>query len=147
MRTDLCATEKKEENDMAKILKTLGGALALAGLVCFVPASSWADGPEAVATAAQHAGLAAGAGDLNMVQRHLHHTLNCLVGADGDGFDQSAGNPCQAAGGAIPQTEAGEMHDMLMEIAAQVRSAIGNDDVSAAKEAAMHVQEMLTAEH
>lgn len=128
---------------MAKFLKILGSAAALTGIVSLFPASVWADGPQAVMTAAQHAGLAAGAGDIDMVHRHLHHTLNCLVGPDGQGFDQSAGNPCQQAGGAIPQTSDAQMHTKLMEIAAQVRSAIGSSDMAAAKEAAMHAQEML----
>lgn len=128
---------------MAKLLKILGSAMALAGLVSLIPASVWADGPQAVMTAAQHAGLAANAGEIDMVHRHLHHTLNCLVGPDGEGFDQSAGNPCQQAGGAIPQTGDAAMHTKLMEIAASVRSAIGNSDMGQAKEAAMHAQEML----
>ena len=102
-----------------------------------------ADGPEAVATAAQHAGLAAAAGELAGVRRHLHHTLNCLVGPDGEGFDASAGNPCNSAGGAIPQTADAAARGRLEQAAATVRSALGNDNVAAAKETAMSVQSSL----
>lgn len=53
-------------------------------------------------TAAAHAGMALGAGDLQMAHTHLHHVVNCLVGASGDGFDAKAGNPCEGMGqGAI----------------------------------------------
>lgn len=130
---------------MGKILKTVASGFALGGLVSFFAVPALADGPQAIATAAQHAGLAANSGDIDGVHRHLHHTLNCLVGTDGEGFDQSAGNPCQAAGGAIPQTSDAELRTKLMEIAGQVRSAIGNNDLAAAKEAAIAVQEMLAA--
>jgi hypothetical protein len=102
-----------------------------------------ADGPQAVATAAQHAGLATNAGDLAGVHRHLHHTLNCLVGPDGEGFDEAAGNPCANAGGAIPQTADAEMKAKLEELATQVRAAVANEDVAAVKEVAMAVQESL----
>jgi hypothetical protein len=131
---------------MAKIFKAFGSAVALAGLVSLFPVAGMADGPQAVATAAQHAGLAASSGDIAGVQRHLHHTLNCLVGPEGEGFDQSAGNPCQAAGGAIPQTADAEMRAKLVEIAAEVRGAIASSDLEAAKEAATDVQEMLAAD-
>jgi hypothetical protein len=66
--------------------------------------AAMADGPQAISTAATHAGMAASGTDVVGVRRHLHHVLNCLVGPDGQGFDAAAGNPCGAAGGAIPQT-------------------------------------------
>jgi hypothetical protein len=131
---------------MTRIPKTVAVGVALAGLVSFYSLAGLADGPQAIATAAQHAGLAANSGDIDGVHRHLHHTLNCLVGPEGEGFDQSAGNPCQAAGGAIPQTSDAAMRTKLTEIAGQVRSAIGNGDLAAAKTAATSVQEMLAAE-
>lgn len=58
------------------------------------------------ATAAAHAGMAVGAGDLKMAQTHLHHVVNCLVGPSGEGFDASAGNPCKDMGqGAIAEAK------------------------------------------
>jgi hypothetical protein len=120
------------------------GALIAGGLLALGPGISAADGASATAKAAQHAGLAAGAGDAAMVQRHLHHTLNCLVGAGGEGFDEAAGNPCGQDGGAIPQTADAAHKEMLEKVAMQVKAAIGNSDVEAAKKAATEAQMMLS---
>jgi len=123
-------------------LRITGSTIALIGLVSFSPAAL-ADGPQAVATAAQHAGLAAAAGDIAGAHRHLHHTLNCLVGPDGDGFDAAAGNPCGDAGGAIPQTADADTQEMLEEVAMTVRDATENNDLAAVKNTAMSVQDTL----
>lgn len=117
--------------------------MAMAGFLLIAPGAAMADESQAVATAAQHAGLAANAGDLNGVRMHLHHTLNCLVGADGDGFDESAGNPCARAGAAIPQTSDADMMHKLEMIADDVRKGIASSDLGEAKKMAMHAQEML----
>jgi hypothetical protein len=119
--------------------------LALAGLGMLAGVAQ-ADGPQAIAQAAQHAGLAvasADSGDFAGVRRHLHHSLNCLVGPEGEGFDQSAGNPCVQAGGAIPQTSDAELREKLEALAAQIRDGVMGDDLAAAKELAADVQEML----
>jgi hypothetical protein len=116
---------------------------ALTGLATFTPVAALADGPQAISTAAQHAGLAAGGADLAGVRRHLHHTLNCLVGPDGPGFDAAPGNPCAAAGGAIPQTADATVKDKLQKAATQVRTAIASDNLDAAKKAATDVQQLL----
>jgi len=123
-----------------KITRLLPGVIALTALAAFAPGAAFADAAQAKATAAQHAGLAAGSGDLAGVKRHLHHTLNCLVGPDGEGFDESAGNPCAQAGGAIPQTADAGMKEDLMEVAAEVRAALTGEDLAAAQAAATEVQ-------
>jgi len=123
-------------------LRITGGTIALLGLVSLAP-TALADGPQAIATAAQHAGLAAGAGDIAGARRHLHHTLNCLVGPGGDGFDEAAGNPCGDAGGAIPQTADAATKGMLEQVATQAREAINNGDLAAVKQAAMSAQATL----
>ena len=99
--------------------------------------------PQAVATAAQHAGLAAAAGDIEGAHRHLRHTLNCLIGPNGEGFDEAAGNPCNDAGGAIPQTADAEMKETLEGVAMKVRDATENNDLAAVKDVAMSVQDTL----
>ena len=119
------------------------GAAAVAGLIALLPGVGAADGASAAAKAAQHAGLAASQGDIGAVQRHLHHALNCLVGPGGEGFDESAGNPCAQDGGAIPQTSDAAMKEKLQKIAMQVTAAIGNSNMDAAKKSAMEAQEML----
>jgi len=125
------------------ITRNLVGVLALAG-IAFVPASALADGPQAIATAANHAGLAAAAGGIDMVHTHLHHVLNCLVGPGGDGFDAAPGNPCaNAGGGAIPQTADAAMKTKLQTAATQAKGGIANADMAAAKKTASDVQAML----
>lgn len=123
-------------------LRQINTMIALVGLIAASPASL-ADGPEAIATAAQHAGLAAAADDLAGATRHLHHTLNCLVGPDGAGFDAGAGNPCNDAGGAIPQTSDAATRGTLEETAMKLREAVEDDDLAAVKEAAMSAQQTL----
>jgi hypothetical protein len=121
----------------------VSSAGAILACVALSPATVLADGPQAISTAAQHAGLAGGSADIAMVHRHLHHVLNCLVGVDGEGFDQSAGNPCMQAGGAIPQTADAAVKEMLTKQAADARAAIANTDLAAAQAAAMAIQKAL----
>lgn len=125
------------------IMKSAGALAALATLATLMPATVLADGPQAVGIAAQHAGFAASGADLAGVRRHLHHTLNCLVGPEGEGFDAAPGNPCAAAGGAIPQTADAATKDKLQKAATQVRTAIADGDLEAAKKAASDVQALL----
>jgi hypothetical protein len=122
------------------IVSSAGVILAcLAG----APATVFADGPEAITRAAQHAGFAAASGEIGMVRTHLHHVLNCLVGPEGQGFDAAPGNPCMQAGGAIPQTADAAMKEMLTKQAADARAAIANADLGAAQAAAAAIQKAL----
>lgn len=123
--------------------RTIASSFAIAGLLTGFSTVVLADGPQAAATAAQHAGLAASGANITAVHMHLHHALNCLVGPDGAGFDGAAGNPCAKAGGAIPQTMDKEMKMKLEKAATAARMGIADDDMEAAKKAAMQVQEDL----
>ena len=118
-------------------------AVAVASLASLVPQAASADAKQAEGIAAMHAGLAAGAANINAVHTHLHHVLNCLVGPGGDGFDAMPGNPCGMAGGAIPQENNAEMKTKLLNVAAQVRTGIGNNDVAEAKKVATDAQNAL----
>src|ERR1051325_1886661 len=122
--------------------RTLFCAAAFAGMTALAPAAL-ADGPQAIGVAANHAGLAANAGAIEMVHTHLHHVLNCLVGPGGNGFDAAPGNPCGQAGGAIPQTADAATKAKLETAATQVKAGIGNADMAAAKKTATDVQAML----
>lgn len=128
-----------------KTVRIIGNAAALAMLTiaAIAPNAAVADGPQAISTAATHAGMAAAGTDAAGVKRHLHHVLNCLVGPEGVGFDAAAGNPCSAAGGAIPQTSDAAAKEKLQKAATQVRSAISNENLDAAKKAAADVQTSL----
>lgn len=79
---------------------------AAAGLALFAaqPAAA-ADAAKEIGTAAAHAGMAAASPDMKMVQSHLQHVVNCLVGPGGAGFDANQANPCKDQGmGAIPDS-------------------------------------------
>lgn len=117
-------------------------AAAIAGAALWT-APLRADGPEAIATAAQHARLAAASADIDGMRLHLHHTLNCLVGPGGDGFDPSAGNPCRSAGGAIPQTADDDTRDRLNDLADAVREALVSADPAGVRRVAEDVRDSL----
>jgi hypothetical protein len=96
-----------------------------------------ADAAGEVATAATHATLASAASDLDGVKMHLHHTLNCLVGPGGKGFDAKQINPCAGSGsGAIPDSSDAAKKKELEEAANTVRAGLAASDVTTAKKAA-----------
>jgi len=125
---------------MKSFARHMLAAVAVASLGSLVPQIAAADAQQAIGIAAQHAGLAAAAGNINLVHTHLHHVLNCLVGPGGDGFDAMPGNPCAMAGGAIPQENNAEMKTKLLNVAAQVRTGIGASDMADAKKIATDAQ-------
>jgi hypothetical protein len=127
-----------------RVSRLIPSAIASIGIAALAPAVAQADAAQATTTAATHAGMAATNADIAVVQRHLHHVLNCLVGPEGEGFDQAAGNPCAAAGGAIPQTADAATKEMLTKTAADVTAAIAHTDLAAAQAAATAVQKALT---
>lgn len=128
-----------------KSVRIILAGVAAASLGALIPTVAAADAQQAIGIAATHAGLAANAGNINVVHTHLHHVLNCLVGPGGDGFDQMAGNPCGMAGGAIPQENNAEMKTKLLTLATLVRSGIGESDMAAAKKIATDAQNDLKA--
>ena len=128
---------------MKIIARHMLAAVAVASLGSLLPQAASADAKQAIGIAANHAGLAAAAANIGAVHTHLHHVLNCLVGPGGDGFDAMPGNPCAMAGGAIPQETNAEMKTKLLNVAAQVRAGIGNNDVAEAKKVATDTQTAL----
>ena len=123
-----------------KSLHIVLAGVAAASLGALIPNVAAADAQQAIGIAAMHAGLAANAGNINVVHTHMHHVLNCLVGPGGDGFDAMPGNPCAMAGGAIPQENNAEMKTKLLNVAAQMRAGIGESDMAAAKKLASDAQ-------
>ncbi len=87
-----------------------------------------------VSTAAAHAGMALGAADLQMAHTHLHHVVNCLVGASGEGFDAKAGNPCAGMGqGAITDAKGdAATTTRLQEALTQARAGLQTSTVDEA---------------
>ena len=121
------------------------GAACAALIVAPFPVFA-ADAAGEVATAVTHATLATQAGDLDGVRMHLHHTLNCLVGAGGTGYDAKQINPCAGSGsGAIPDTSDAAKKKALEEAANTVRAGLAASDVTTAKKAASETATALKA--
>ena len=123
--------------------------LSLTGLVALVltalsAAALAADPSQEVATAATHAGFAAQAANIEQAHMHLHHTVNCLVGPKGQGFDPNEANPCQKLGaGAIPDTSDATTKAKLTAALAKAQAGLKSDDLSAVKKAATETQSSL----
>ena len=123
--------------------------LSLVGVVAVFlttsPASAQApDAAQEAATSGLHAGLAAQAGNIEQVHMHLHHTVNCLVGPKGQGFDAREANPCQKLGnGAIPDTIDSAAKTKLTAALARAQAGLKSDDLAAAKKAATEAQATL----
>lgn len=131
---------------MAGNTKFIFGAMVVSALVpiALVSGVALADGPQQVGTASKHAGFAAAATDMKDVQKHMHHVLNCLVGPNGKGFDESFGNPCNGQGqGAIPETADAATKTKLESALTTTRQAVATSDMAAAKKGASDVAGML----
>ncbi len=110
---------------------------ALAALVLAPLPVMAADVAGEIATAATHATLASQAAALDGVRMHLHHTLNCLVGPGGDGFDAKQINPCAGSGsGAIPDMADAAKKKSLEDAAGTVRAGLASTDLATAQKAA-----------
>lgn len=93
---------------------TLAASLLTTGL-----ALAANDGTQELETAIKHASLAAQADKLNEHHMHLQHVVNCLVGEQGKGFDNSVGNPCRDMGkGAIQDVQMSESATRMLKQAA-----------------------------
>ena len=79
------------------------------------------------------------------VHLHLHHSLNCLVGPGGNGFDAKEMNPCAHAGnGAIPDLGPDSAKfAALNTAAAKARDGIAETDLKKAQADAAIVRSML----
>ncbi|HEX3651813.1 MAG TPA: hypothetical protein VHU18_03205 [Rhizomicrobium sp.] len=110
-------------------------AASIGAAVAFIYAgAAAADASSETVTAATHAQLAVSAGDLNGVHTHLHHTLNCLVGPGGNGFDAKELNPCAQSGrGAIPDTADAAKKASLESAADKARAGLASNSVKEAR--------------
>ncbi len=103
-----------------------------------------ADPAQEVATAATHAGFAAQAATIEQSHMHLHHTINCLVGPKGRGFDTKEANPCQKLGdGAIPDTMDATAKAKLTAALAKAEVGLKSNDLAVVKKAAAETQSSL----
>jgi hypothetical protein len=114
-------------------------------IVIALPSATLAADPaQEAAIGAVHAGLAAQAATIEQVHTHLHHTVNCLVGPKGQGFDANEANPCQKLGdGAIPDTADSATKAKLIAAFAKAQAGLQSDELTMAKKAAAEAQAAL----
>lgn len=125
---------------LSSIRKNWIGIALCAGLVA-LPLAAQASAAAEVETAAEHAGFSAASDTLLMAHTHLHHTLNCLVGPKGRGFDSHAANPCAHLGhGAIPDAANAHMKRQLEHIAYRVRRALRDHRLASVKHDAARIE-------
>jgi len=118
------------------------GATAAAALC--LPTVALADAHSEIVNAAEHAGYAAGSADIAGVHAHLHHTLNCLVGPGGNGFDAKQMNPCAQSGkGVIPDTMDASKKAGFEAAAAKARAGLADDNLATAQKTAVDLADML----
>jgi len=122
---------------LRKVLMTVAFA---AGLAANAFAADVAK--DEVSIAATHANYSSQSKDIAGVHLHLHHVLNCLVGSDDDGFDAGAGNPCQGKGAIHDATDNG-FKWKLLNIVAQAKTGIADDNLASAQATASKVHAML----
>lgn len=120
--------------------------ILLAACMALTATPVLADTAAEINIALTHAGFAAKGADLKTVQMHLHHTVNCLVGPGGEGFDPSNANPCAKAGnGAIPNSTDPAQKAKLQAAVADASKGFSATDVAAAQEAARTTADALAA--
>jgi hypothetical protein len=119
---------------------SLTGVVAVV-LTAFSGAALAADSAQEVTTAATHAGFAAQAATIEQAHMHLHHTVNCLVGPKGQGFDSNEANPCQKLGdGAILDTADAATKAKLTTALEKAEVGLKSNDLTAVKKAAAETQ-------
>ena len=110
------------------------------------PIAAYADAKSEIATAAQHAGLAAAAPNLAQTHIHLHHAMNCLVGPKDADFDKANMNPCaQQGSGAFPDATDPDIKTKLQNAMSLAADGIASKDEATAKKNAAMVETQLNA--
>lgn len=118
---------------MSRLMSCLGIAGSALSLVIAGPTFA-ADAKGEITIAAQHASLAAQAGDPAGVRMHLHHVLNCLEGPNGADFSKKDMNPCQNAGnGAIPDSSDPTTNAALQSAVAQAVHGLAASNLKTAQ--------------
>jgi len=99
-----------------------------------------------IVTAIEHVQYSADATDIQTAHMHLHHTLNCLVGPNGNGYDPKEIDPCKNAGhGIIPDTTDAKARASLEAAAQKARDGLATNDLATARADAAAIVKTLTA--
>ena len=95
--------------------------LAIGGVLLFSAQGTFAQGmgmQTELKTAITHAGYAEKYDSMKEVTLHLHHVVNCLVGANDPMYDKASGNPCEGQGnGILPDIKAKMGEDQEYQVA------------------------------
>jgi hypothetical protein len=126
--------------------------LAIGGVLLFSAQGTFAQGmgmQTELKTAITHAGYAEKYDSMKEVSLHLHHVVNCLVGANDPMYDKASGNPCEGQGnGILPDIKAKMGEDQDYQVAwwlARLGSdAIKMGNLAQAKAAAHIISVQLT---
>jgi hypothetical protein len=117
---------------MSKYL--IGCAAAAFAALLTQPVLAAGDLKAEIATAGQHADMAAGAADLNTAHMHLHHTINCIVGPSGAGYDKTQMNPCaNQGGGALVDATSASSKTNLQNAVNEAQAGLASSDLATAK--------------
>ncbi len=109
----------------------------LAACAAFAATPALADTAAELNIAQNHAGMAAKSADLKTAQMHLHHAVNCLVGASGAGYDASNANPCAKAGnGALADANGDQRAKIQAAVADAQLGLVPTADLATAQKAA-----------
>lgn len=111
--------------------------LAGAALLLAAPAFAAVALSAEISQAHSHATFAAKAATIDAAHMHMHHSLNCLVGPKGEGFDASQMNPCKNAGnGAITDETDAAKKAKLESAKADLMKGLTETDLKTAQAAA-----------
>jgi hypothetical protein len=126
-------------------IQRLAHLAAIVSAMAIIPFAAHAtDLGAEIANARMHAGLAAQGSSIAVVHTHLHHTINCLVGPKGTGFDAKEINPCQSDGaGAIPDETDAAKKKALQSADEEASAGLASNDLATAQKDASSVATML----
>ena len=111
-------------------------AASFALAIGVAPQALAGDSAKEASTAAAHAGMASSAANIATAHAHLHHTVNCLVGPKGDGYDATQANPCAQMGdGAIPDATDAAAKAKMTKAVETAQAGIKSDDLATATKA------------
>lgn len=127
-------------------MRSTRAIVCVIGALLTFPVAAYADAKSEIATAAQHAGLAAAAPNLVQIHVHLHHVMNCLVGPQDADFDKTNMNPCAQQGkGAFPDESDAEIKTKLQDAMSAAADGIAAKDEATAKKNAATAESLLSA--
>ncbi|HWE05070.1 MAG TPA: hypothetical protein VG274_00070 [Rhizomicrobium sp.] len=99
-----------------------------------------------IMNAAEHAEYSGEATTIGDAHMHLHHSLNCLVGPNGEGFDPHSLNPCVHSGnGVIPDTTDAKLIAVYRSAAAKCREGLATNDIAVEQSDAIAAAKLIVA--